>query len=371
MNGGRAALLLLPRLRRLEYLNDHDILTRIFSLFIFYPIISYIWDGFKYSDNEIIVKWQIYNFIFVSIILILFFLLFLPFETIYCSDGSEDPHKKIIDKGIAALSKLGDSFGDGVVAGAAVKGIAKLMPKTAPLGAKVAAIGLGAAAGVIGKRMAQSAADAGRSNPGSGSSSSNTSTNTANTNNPPVNSKAPTGSNNMSVNSDTPTNTANNNINLDNFELDGASPPFFSDLSLDQYLIISPNEEANSIFSMFFSDNPIEVIISGIYCLNIITLLAVLLLVLCLISNLIVPRSGDREIELKWLSYLFSEYYYLKIKNYIYYIIKIYSKSLKINILIIILVIIFTLILSIYFLNIYIQDLEHFSSVYLEYIKNK
>jgi len=55
-----------------------------------------------------------------------------------------------------------------------------------------------------------------------------------------------------------------------------------------------------------------------------------------------VSRSGDREIELKWLSYLFSDYYILKIKNYIYYISKIYSKSLKINILIIILVIIFT-----------------------------
>ena len=76
------------------------------------------------------------------------------------------------------------------------------------------------------------------------------------------------------------------------------------------------------------------------------------------------PRSGDREIELKWLSYLFSDYYILKIKNYIYYISKIYSKSLKINILIIILVIIFTLILSIYFLNFYIHNLEQFSSVY-------
>src|SRR5882757_218891 len=189
-------LLLLPLL---EYFNDHDILTRIISLLVSYPPLaaSYIWDGFKYSDNKIIVYWQIYNFIFVSIILILFFLfLFLPIETIHCSDGSEGAarHKKIIEKGIDALRPQsgGDTFGDGVVAGAGVKGMAKLIPKTAPLGAKVVSLGLGAAAGVIGKKIAQSAADAAKKNIGSGSSSSNTSTNTANSNNPPVNSKAPT-----------------------------------------------------------------------------------------------------------------------------------------------------------------------------------
>jgi hypothetical protein len=133
-----------------------------------------------------------------------------------------------------------------------------LIPKTAPLGAKVVSLGLGAAAGPQsgGKRLAQSAADAAKNNPGSGSSSSNTATNTANTNNLPVNSKAPTNtgskSNNLSVNSDTPTNTANNNINFDNLELDGASPPLSIDLSLDQYIILSPNgaKRANSIISM-------------------------------------------------------------------------------------------------------------------------
>ena len=116
-------LLLLPLL---EYFNDHDILTRIISLLVSYPPLaaSYIWDGFKYSENKIIVYWQIYNFIFVSIILILFFLfLFLPIETIHCSDGSEGAarHKKIIEKGIDALRPQsgGDTFDNGVVAGAA------------------------------------------------------------------------------------------------------------------------------------------------------------------------------------------------------------------------------------------------------------
>ena len=116
-------LLLLPLL---EYFNDHDILTRIISLLVSYPPLaaSYIWDGFKYSDNKIIVYWQIYNFIFVSIILILLFL-FLPIETIHCSDGSEGAarHKKIIEKGIDALRPQsgGDTFDNGVklVAGAA------------------------------------------------------------------------------------------------------------------------------------------------------------------------------------------------------------------------------------------------------------
>lgn len=135
-------------------------------------------------------------------------------------------------------------------------------------------------------------------------------------------------------------------------------------IPIDKYWILSPNEK--NLISLIFSDNPVEVLISCILGLNIITLFLVIVLILCLGSNFLV----NKELKLSFLNKFFSENYVIKIKNYIKYIINIYSKSVTVNIILIILVMVVTLIMSIYFLNLYITHLEYISTHYLDLINN-
>jgi len=187
-----------------------------------------------------------------------------------------------------------------------------------------------------------------------------------NTNNLITNSGNNNIDNNSIVNFETNTDTDYQNTILDNLDSNLISSSIDSILSIDKYWILSPNDNAKNLISLIFSDNPVEVLISCILGLNIITLFLVIMLIFCLGSNYLV----NKELELSFLNKFFPEYYIIKIKNYIKYIINIYSKSLIVNTILIILVMVITLIMSIYFLNLYITHLEYISTYYLELINN-
>ncbi len=66
------------------------------SCIISLPFAIYILDGFKYSENRLIHRWQTYNNDFVIILLLILLIQIIELNTIYASDGSEDkhPHEK-------------------------------------------------------------------------------------------------------------------------------------------------------------------------------------------------------------------------------------------------------------------------------------
>jgi hypothetical protein len=140
-------------------------------------------------------------------IIILYIIYIISLNIIYCSDGSEDPHNKFLETSIAiaTIKYLRENFGDGLVASAGVKGMAKLIAKSAPLGAKAFSLGLGAVASVIGKKGTQTVAEKALSGSNNDSNSSNTNSNI---------------SNNPILNSDNKSITENKNTMFDNLDYD-------------------------------------------------------------------------------------------------------------------------------------------------------
>lgn len=334
-------------LQLISWVNNYPIHVSLLSFLISLPIFIFIFDGFKLSENKRINKWQIINFYFLIFIFVL--LLFLTFfmTELFNSDGKEDPHKKVVQLIGEGLKGLGDKLGDGGAAAAGLAGMAKLIPKNAPLALKAVSLGAGAAAGVLGKRGGQAASkvlfdDSKGKN--DGSSSTNIDNITANN----LNNSDVTNQNLMDLNFDWSTNI---NLIINKSEL------------FTNSMLLSPNEK--SILSLIFSDNQLEVLVSCILGLNFIIFIMTLLLIICLISYYL----SNQQFELKWTKNFISDSSRLNIIYYLNKISKFYTKSLKINLIIIILVLLFCNIISISLLITYIDNLETFSNYYLNYIK--
>jgi len=143
--------------------------------------------------------------IFILIIIILLSI-YLYTGTIYLSDGNEEPHINFLKKGLEAISQAANSFGAGMAAGAAIKASTKLIPKSLPIGAKIAVLGASAAVGVIGKKTGP---EGGNMIIESVSKSNSSSTNTGNSGTTTNTS----GSSTNTGNSGTTTNTNSSNSN--------------------------------------------------------------------------------------------------------------------------------------------------------------
>lgn len=134
-------------------------------------------------------------------------------------------------------------------------------------------------------------------------------------------------------------------------------------------LIYSVHEvEFNNLLSLLYSDNKVEVILSGILLLNIIKLV----MVIVIIFNLCTYYLSNLKIELKWLNRFkfISESFKLKLLNIINFVLKISNKSIKINFIILFTVMIFCDVQSIYFMYNFINQLEIMCNYYINFINS-
>lgn len=331
------------------FFNNHTILTILISFLIFLPICIFILDGFKFSVNNWIYKWQKLNFILLYLIMIFIIIIILIsyIGEISASDG-KDPHKVLYDQAKEGFKLLGDKLGDGASAAAGVSAMAKLIPKNAPIAAKAASLVLGGVSGVLGKRGGQAASKVLFDNSkGSGSKGDNI-------------------LNSIDKNINTDSSNAVNQNTMD-LKLDWSID--FTYLtnqgeSINKFLMLSPNENNNSLLSLIFSDNPVEVIVSCILGLNIINLILIILLII----SLSLFYFSNLEFELKWITNFLSDSSREKIIRRINNFYKFYFKSIKLNIFIIILVLLFSTIISTSLLFSYVENLETFSNYYINYI---
>jgi predicted Na+-dependent transporter len=65
----------------LYFFNKHAIFTTMMSRIIFLPLAIFNLDGFKYSENRLIHRWQKYNNVFVIILLLIFLMLIIGLDT--------------------------------------------------------------------------------------------------------------------------------------------------------------------------------------------------------------------------------------------------------------------------------------------------
>lgn len=350
---------LIKLLAILEFLNEHYIFTTIFAFIIILPFTFFIFDGFKFSENKLMKSWQNLNILFVLAILLIFFINIITINSIYNSDGSEDkdPHIKVAEKLYEAAKSLGDKLGDGGAASAGVYGAVKMMPKGAPIAVKAGGIAGGAFLGVVGKQAGQAVSSILKSS-NSGGGSGNSSQGKVNTNVSNPTSTSAQSSPQPGVNS-----------SLENTEYSGVLMEN-SDLNNLDYSILSNDTVYSAIFdvnllSLLYGENKVEVILSAILITNIIKIIMELLLIFSLCSTFI----SNLEIELKWLlSFKFiSESFRLKLVNIIKNVLIFYSKSAKLNIIIVLIVMVLCDVQSIYFVDIFLDHIETMCDYYIKF----
>jgi hypothetical protein len=338
-----------------DFLNEHYIFTTIFACIIFLPFTYFIFDGFKFSDNKLMNNWQKLNILFVLAILLILFINIITINSIYNSDGSEDkdPHIKLAEKLYDGAKSLGDKLGDGGAASAGIYAAAKMMPKGAPIAVKAGAIAGGALLGVLGKQGGQAissifkSSNSGGAAPGSG----NINQGKVNTN---VSDSSPQAGGNLSIENTECSEVLMANSDLNNFD--------YSILSND--IVYSAIFDVN-LLSLVYGDNKVEVLLSVILIINIIKLIMELLLIFSLCSTYL----STVKIELKWLlSFKFiSESFRLKLVNIIKNVLNFYSKSAKLNIIIVLVVMVLCDIQSIYFLDIFLEHIETMCNYYIKF----
>jgi hypothetical protein len=137
---------------------------------------------------------------------------------------------------------------------------------------------------------------------------------------------------------------------------------------LDNLIYSVQEVEFNNLLSLLYSDNKVEVILSGILLLNIIKLV----MVIVIIFNLFTYYLSNLKIELKWLNRFkfISESFKLKLLDIINFVLKISNKSIKINFIILFTVMIFCDVQSIYFLHKFINQLEVMCNYYINFINS-
>ena len=333
----------------LNLLNEHYLFTTLLAFIIFLPFSIFTMDGFKFSKNRIINIWQKYNIIFILFLLFILFINILSLEPLYNSDGSEDKqdtHAKLIENLYKAGKAIGDKLGDGAAAAGGLSGMAKLIPKSAPIPVKALGLAGWAFAGVVGKRAGQTYSDlVFKTGEGSGSQTTPSSNNS-------FNNSSTTNSNNNNQNNYIGNND-NSNMILDNSNLND-----LDNSTLFNNLIYSNNEQnyIATLLDLFNSDNKVEVLLSSILIINIIKLILLLLLIISLCSYYLI----NLDIKLKWLARynIISESLISKIVNIINNVLKIFSKSIFLNLIILLSVMLFCDIQSIYLLKLFIDKLD-------------
>lgn len=363
----------------MTFLNDHSLFTTFAGFIISLPFAIFTIDGFVFSKNRFINIWQKCNIVLILFLLLILFVNIISLDTVYNTDGSEDkkdPHAKIIENVIKAGRALGDKLGDGAAAGGGIAGMAKLIPKSAPMPVKGAAIFGGGVAGVVGKRAGQAFSDIvfksvpeaeGSGNKtGASSSSNNSSTRGQSSNNNNNNCAAEYNDNSVG-----PYGSGRDRLISDNLnDLDNSNLNDLDNSTLFNNLIYSPNDSPNegfiaNLLELFNSDNKVEVLLSSILILNIIKLIMVLFIIITLCSYYLI----NLDIELKFLVRfnLMSESLRSKIVNIINYVLKIFSKSIFLNVIILFSVILFCDIQSIYLLNNFINHLETMCDYFIKF----
>jgi hypothetical protein len=338
-----------------EFLNEHYIFTTIFACIIILPFTFFIFDGFKFSDNKLMNSWQKLNILFVLALLLILFINIITINSIYNSDGSEDkdPHIKVAEKLYEGAKSLGDKLGDGGAASAGIYAAAKMMPKGAPLAVKAGAIAGGALLGVLGKQGGQAISSIFKSSNSGGAAhgTGNSNQGKVNTN---VSDSSPQAGGNSSIENPECSGVLMENSDLNNFD--------YSILSND--IVYSAIFDVN-LLSLVYGDNKVEVLISVIFIINVIKLIMELLLIFSLCSTYL----SKVEIELKWLlSFKFiSESFRLKLVNIIKNVLNFYSKSAKLNIIIVLIVMVLCDIQSIYFVDIFLKHIETMCDYYIKF----
>jgi hypothetical protein len=167
-------------------------------------------------------------------------------ETIYLSDGNEEPHTNIIQKTLDLIKGAGQDFGEGAAAAAGAKAISQMIPESGLVLTKLMLVAGGAVRGVLSKAGGQKVVKLiteksnSKSKDGNSSSEQNITKVTpsgsgANKGNSNSNTNSSINKENLILNSETNINTENNNIRLDN--LDSDISIFISEysISLDKY----------------------------------------------------------------------------------------------------------------------------------------
>jgi hypothetical protein len=245
----------------MEFLNKQGFLITLLSFLVTLPFTFFIFDGFKLSENKYLKIYQKFIFIGILVLSLILFVYLFDVDVIYCAGDSnnEDPHAKIIKFGLEAAKQIGDKLGDGAAAAAGVTGMSKLMVKSAPMQTKLVGLGLGAVAGVLGKRGAQVAADSAQNSLSSSNSKSFLNTVQINTDNNSIEFEY-----------------LSNIDSLKDFKFINEKTELFNnliqsenDLSYFQYII-----------NLFNSDNNIEVLLSSMLLINLIKIILLLLAVI-------------------------------------------------------------------------------------------
>jgi hypothetical protein len=127
---------------------------------------------------------------------------------------------------------------------------------------------------------------------------------------------------------------------------------------------ISPSSIYESNFFDSLSNNPVESLILSIQYLQLISLSLIFLLIVLLLFKYI----ANKNFEFKFINKIFSHPYNSKIIFIFQKLIKIWSTSSIINIILIIILLLINMFASIYYMGILINNFEDFCTLYLKYI---
>lgn len=313
----------------LSYLSDYNII--IFSSIISFLTFSFILDGFKLSELKVI---RILQIILVITLLIGLFSL-LNIGVVYASDGSE----------INVVIVLADAIKNKEVSIGADIIVRKEEAQIIGESTKAAASQIGLGASIGGVAAATSKA--------------------IKTNSIPVTSKlalvaaGAIGEGLGSVGASSLLKITANTYNKDNSQKlggEGGTQSWISDINSGP----ACPYEADWI-SHLFTDNPAEVALYSIYGLNLLSLLLIILLSLFLLSKYL----SDIELELTVIDKLIPQPYNITVKKIILKILKIYSKTSNLNIILALIILLFCTLTSNIFLMVFIKNFAQICKVFL------
>ena len=347
--------------------NSYIISTAFFFVF-FYCLIDFIKNNFQFSKINIYRYIQIFSFILFTfffyclIKFILDFIYISPTFSYLPSDG-KDPHEGLIKTAIEIIKPLAESIGDGAAAAAGASAAGKIAMQAmagAPAPVKLAMIGGGAFAGVIGNRggaaMFNSVASASSSSSGSSSTPPNTSASLS------TNASATqVGSEGISGNGGG----VNNLISDENLNLiNNLDPNTLEILNFKDLFILSPNEDKFFIINYFLNGNSAEVALSSVFILSCIILFFVVILSFFLIVLLLFQNN---TYNLNFIKYLLPDSIFnfleKRINKYIYNTLK---YNINFYIITSIIIILIANCYIIFILYLMLANLEVFCTNYLE-----
>jgi len=340
----------------ISFLSVHSIISTLMFTIFFYSLFEFVSNKFQLSNNIYIKYIQIFSLLFFFILMIdLYFIVMnKSFITFNISDGNfpsgSYPLWDIVKKGVESLNQLG--LGDGMVIAAGIRAGTEIAVWTAAVAIKKGSEALDRVVKNKTLNSSNNSGDGLSSNSGSSLSSSGVDIKNSSSN---------------GSNSDTSDKSLINDKSLDdlNIEFDGSELIDFIDISDIAYANIMPTEFLyNLISNLFFNNNQVEVYISSILVLCILSLYLTLILGLSLLARIIVNN------KFSLLNINSSDSIYLKkIKKILEFLLIRFNKFNVIYIIIIMLLIIFFNGFIIYMLYSLLSNLDSFCFYYIEYIK--